>query len=86
MTTTTKGTIKSKISFEKISVTKGAAKSDVKEKKQQLLFATTGNISSHLYEKSWDICYIDTVQKDQWNTFPVFKVEHQYMNKENWKI
>ena len=51
MTTTTKGTIKYKISFEKPSVTKGAAKSDVKEKEQQLLFATTGNTLSHLYEK-----------------------------------
>ena len=52
MTTTTKGTIKYKISFEKPLVTKGAAESIIKEKKRQLLFATIANISSDLNEKT----------------------------------
>ena len=52
MTTTTNATIKYKISFEKPSLTKGAAESKVKVKKRQLLFATIANISSHLYEKT----------------------------------
>ena len=72
MTTTTKGTIKSKISFEKLSVTKGAAKSDVKEKKQQLLFATTGNISSHLYEKKLRYLLRRHSSKGSMKHFPCF--------------
>ena len=51
MTTTTKGTIKYNISFEKPSVTKGTAESSIK-KKRQLLFATIANISSDLNEKT----------------------------------
>ena len=51
MTTTTKGTIKYKISFEKPSVTKGTAESSIK-KKRQVLFATIANISSDLNEKT----------------------------------
>ena len=72
LTTTTKGTIKSKISFEKLSVTKGAAKSDVKEKKQQLLFATTGNISSHLYEKKLRYLLHPQSSKGSMKHFPCF--------------
>ena len=53
MTTTTKGTIKYKISFEKPSVTKETAESSrKKKKKRQLLFATIANISSDLNEKT----------------------------------
>ena len=71
MTTITKGTIKYKISFEKPSVTKGAAKSDVKEK-QQLLFATTGNISSHLYEKKLRYLLRRHSSKGSMKHFPCF--------------
>ena len=53
MTTTTKGTIKYKINFEKPSVTKETAESSIKKnKKRQLLFATIANISSDLNEKT----------------------------------
>ena len=71
MTTTTKGTVKCKISFEKPSVTNRTAESSIKEKKRQLLFATIANISSDLYEKA-EIFGMSTQFKSINEALPLF--------------
>ena len=86
LATTTKGTIKYKIRIkfrhmknEKWNLWQREQQNpNVKEKKKQLIFSIIWNFSSHVYEKNWDICYVDAVQKYQWSTCRVFKVELWY--------
>ena len=65
---------------------KESTESKRKKKKKQLIFSIIWNFSSHVYEKNWDICYIGAVQKYQWSTCRVFKVELWYTYEADGKI